>query len=417
MSTIAAMTAPPIPFEVENIRRDFPALQQQVRDKDLVYFDNAATTQKPQSVIDSLNRYYSRENSNIHRGVHLLSQEATFAYERARGRVRLFLNAAENEEIIFVRGTTEGINLVAHSYGRTQLKEGDEIIISHMEHHSNIVPWQMLCEEKGAHLRVVPIDDDGEFLLDEYEKLLSERTRLVAVTHASNALGSINPVQQIIALAHDQGVPVLLDGAQGAPHLPVDVGALDCDFYTFSAHKLFGPTGVGILYGKKTLLEAMPPYEGGGSMIRSVSFEKTTYADLPTKFEAGTPHIAGGIGLGAAIDYVNAIGRAQIAAYETELLAYGTELLQQIDGLRIIGNAREKVGVLSFVMDAAHPHDIGTILDIEGIAVRAGHHCAQPTMQRYGVPATVRASLAFYNTREELDALAAALHKVIEVFH
>ena len=416
MSMIPATTTPPIPFDVENIRADFPILQQQMRDKTLVYFDNAATTQKPQAVIDALERYYCRENSNIHRGVHLLSQEATFAYERARARVRLFLNAAENEEIIFVRGTTEGINLVAQSYGKTRIKEGDEIIISHMEHHSNIVPWQMLCAEKGAHLRVVPIDDDGEFLLDEYEKLLGERTRLVALTHASNALGTINPIQQIISLAHAQGVPVLVDGAQSAPHLPVDVRALDCDFYTFSAHKLFGPTGVGILYGKRSLLEAMPPYEGGGSMIHSVSFEKTTYADLPAKFEAGTPHIAGGIGLEKAIDYVNAIGREQIAAYETDLLDYGTELLQQIDGLRIIGNARQKVGVLSFVMDAAHPHDIGTILDTEGIAVRAGHHCAQPTMQRYGVPATVRASLAFYNTRAELDALAAALHKVIEVF-
>ncbi|MBN98339.1 MAG: cysteine desulfurase CsdA [Gemmatimonadetes bacterium] len=416
MSTIPATTAPPIPFDVENIRADFPILQQQVRDENLVYFDNAATTQKPRAVIDALQRYYCRENSNIHRGVHLLSQEATFAYERARARVRLFLNAAENEEIIFVRGTTEGINLVAQSYGKTRIKEGDEIIISHMEHHSNIVPWQMLCAEKGAHLRVVPIDDDGEFLLDEYEKLLGERTRLVALTHASNALGSINPIQQIISLAHAQGVPVLVDGAQSAPHLPVDVRDLDCDFYTFSAHKLFGPTGVGILYGKKSLLEAMPPYEGGGSMIHSVSFEKTTYADLPAKFEAGTPHIAGGIGLETAIDYINAIGREQIAAYETDLLNYGTELLQQIEGLRIIGNARQKVGVISFVMDAAHPHDVGTILDTEGIAVRAGHHCAQPTMQRYGVPATVRASLAFYNTRAELDALAAALHKVIEVF-
>ena len=416
MSTIPATTAPPIPFDVENIRADFPILQQQVRDENLGYFDNAATTQKPRAVIDALQRYYCRENSNIHRGVHLLSQEATFAYERARARVRLFLNAAENEEIVFVRGTTEGINLVAQSYGKTRIKEGDEIIISHMEHHSNIVPWQMLCAEKGAHLRVVPIDDDGEFLLDEYEKLLGERTRLVALTHASNALGSINPIQQIISLAHAQGVPVLVDGAQSAPHLPVDVRDLDCDFYTFSAHKLFGPTGVGILYGKKSLLEAMPPYEGGGSMIHSVSFEKTTYADLPAKFEAGTPHIAGGIGLETAIDYINAIGREQIAAYETDLLNYGTELLQQIEGLRIIGNARQKVGVISFVMDAAHPHDVGTILDTEGIAVRAGHHCAQPTMQRYGVPATVRASLAFYNTRAELDALAAALHKVIEVF-
>ena len=420
MTTLVNTTHPPqeapIDLNVERVRRDFPILQQRVRDKDLAYLDNAATTQKPQAVIDALEQYYSRENANIHRGVHLLSQQATFAYERARARVRLFLNAAENCEIIFVRGTTEGINLVAQSYGRTHLEEGDEIIISHLEHHSNIVPWQLLCQEKGAHLRVVPIDDAGEFLLDEYENLLNDRTKLVAVAHASNALGTINPVEQIIALAHDRGVPVLIDGAQGVPHLPVDVRALDCDFYAFSGHKLFGPTGVGVLYGKQELLEAMPPYEGGGSMIKSVTFEKTTYADLPTKFEAGTPHIAGGIGLEAAIDYVNAVGREQIAAYETELLDYGTQVLSQVPGLRLIGRARARVGVLSFVMDAAHPHDIGTILDAEGIAVRAGHHCAQPVMQRYGVPATVRASLAFYNTREELDALARGLHKVIEVF-
>ncbi len=416
MSAITESATSPILFDVESIRSDFPALQQRIRDKDLVYLDSAATTQKPQVVIDALARYYAKENSNIHRGVHFLSQQATFAYERARARVRLFLNAGENGEIVFVRGTTEGINLVAHSYGRPHVKEGDEIIISHMEHHSNIVPWQMLCQEKGAHLRVVPINEEGEFLVDEYEKLLNHRTRLVAVTHASNALGSINPLRQIIDLAHAQGASVVVDGAQGVPHLPVDVSALDCDFYTFSAHKLFGPTGVGVLYGKKALLEAMPPYEGGGSMIQSVQFEKTTYADLPAKFEAGTPHIAGGIALEAALNYVNAIGREQIAAYETELLNYGTELLARIEGLRLIGNAREKVGVFSFVMDAAHPHDIGTILDTEGIAVRAGHHCAQPTMQRYGVAATVRASLAFYNTHRELEALAAALHKVIEVF-
>ena len=327
-----------------------------------------------------------------------------------------FLNAAESCEIIFVRGTTEAINLVAQTYGRANFEAGDEIIVSHMEHHSNIVPWQMLGEEKGTVLRVAPIDDAGEFLLDEYENLLNDRTRLVAVTHASNVLGTITPLEEIIALAHARGVPVLVDGAQSAPHMPVDVRELDCDFYAFSGHKLFGPTGIGVLYGKQELLEAMPPYQGGGSMIKSVSFEKTTYTDLPSKFEAGTPHIAGAIGLEAAIDYINEIDRERLAEYETELLDYGTELLSQIDGLHLIGRARKKVAVLSFVMDAAHPHDIGTILDIEGIAVRAGHHCAQPLMQRYQVPATVRASLAFYNTREELDALARALHQVNEVF-
>ena len=404
------------PFNVERVRRDFPALAQNVRDKPLVYLDNAATTQKPLGVIYALQRFYAEKNANIHRGVHLLSQEATFAYERARARMRLFLNAAENAEIIFVRGTTEGINLVAQSYGRTNVREGDEIIVSEMEHHSNIVPWQMLCQEKGARLRAVPINDDGEFLLEEYERMLSDRTRLVAVTHASNALGTINPLEQITALAHARGVPVVVDGAQGVPHLPVDVRALDCDFYTFSGHKLFGPTGVGVLYGKKELLEAMPPWEGGGSMIQTVSFDKTTYAELPAKFEAGTPHIAGGIALETAVDYLTALGRDRIAAYEVDLLEYGTELLSQIDGLRLIGTAREKVGVLSFVMDAAHPHDIGTILDTEGIAVRAGHHCAQPLMQRYGVSATVRASLAFYNTRQEMEALAQGLQTVIDVF-
>ena len=420
MTTTATATTSPqesrTAFDVAAIRRDFPILRQRVRDKKLVYLDNGATTQKPQAVIDILANYYSEENANIHRGVHFLSQQATFDFERARGRVGQFLNAAESCEIIFVRGTTEAINLVAQTYGRANLEAGDEIIVSHMEHHSNIVPWQMLGEEKGTVLRVAPIDDAGEFLLDEYENLLNDRTRLVAVTHASNVLGTITPLKEIIALAHERGVPVLVDGAQSAPHMPVDVRELDCDFYTFSGHKIFGPTGIGVLYGKQELLEAMPPYEGGGSMIKSVSFEKTTYADLPSKFEAGTPHIAGAIGLEAAIDYINEIGRERLAEYETELLDYGTELLSQIDGLHLIGNAREKVAVLSFVMDAAHPHDIGTILDIEGIAVRAGHHCAQPLMQRYQVPATVRASLAFYNTREELDALARALHQVNEVF-
>ncbi len=412
----AAFAAPAQPaLDVEKIRRDFPVLDEKIRDKELVYFDNAATTQKPLTVIYALQRYYATENSNIHRGVHFLSQQATFAYERARGRLAHFLNAADRHEIVFVRGATEGINLVAQSYGRQHVGEGDEIIISHMEHHSNIVPWQRLCEEKGAHLRVVPIDDDGEFIFEEYEKLLSERTKLVAVTQASNALGTITPLGEIIDLAHAHGAPVLVDGAQGAPHMPVDVRQLDCDFYTLSGHKIFGPTGVGVLYGKRDLLEAMPPWESGGSMIQSVTFEKTTYAEVPAKFEAGTPHIAGSIGLEAAIDYVNALGPEHIAAYETDLLNYASEALSQIEGLRLIGTAQHKVGVLSFAMDEVHPHDIGTILDAEGVAVRAGHHCAQPVMQRFGVPATVRASLAFYNNREDIDALVAALRKVMEV--
>ncbi|MGY8825320.1 MAG: SufS family cysteine desulfurase [Candidatus Latescibacterota bacterium] len=404
-------------LDVERIRRDFPILQERIRGKKLVYIDNAATTQKPLTVLYALQHYYAAENANIHRGVHLLSQQTTFAYERARGRVGQFLNAAESSEIIFVRGTTEGINLVAQSYGRQQIKEGDEIVISQMEHHSNIVPWQVLCREKGALLRVVPISAEGEFLFEEYEKLLSERTKIVAVAHASNALGTINPVKKIAALAHAHGAVVLVDGAQGVPHMPVDVRDLDCDFYVFSGHKLFAPTGSGALYGKRDLLEAMPPWETGGGMIQRVSFEdETTYTDVPTRFEAGTPNIAGGIGLAAAIDYVNSIGRAEIAAYEDDVLRYGTELLADIDGVRLIGTAREKVGVLSFVMDAAHPHDIGTILDAEGIAVRAGHHCAQPLMNYYQVPATVRASLAFYNTHAEMDALAAGIRKVQEVF-
>ncbi|MBT4496637.1 MAG: cysteine desulfurase, partial [Gemmatimonadetes bacterium] len=392
MSTLVERSpAPPAErIDVERIRRDFPTLQERIRDKPLVYLDNAATTQKPLTVIYALQRYYATENANIHRGVHFLSQQATFAYERSRARIRQFINAEENPELIFVRGTTEGINLVAQTFGRQQIGAGDEIVISYMEHHSNIVPWQMLCEEKGAKLRVVPIDDSGEFIFDEYEKLLSERTKLVAVAHASNALGSINPVKEIAALAHRWGAKVLVDGAQAVSHLPVDVRDIDCDFYAFSGHKLFGPTGVGILYGKRELLEEMPPYHGGGEMIRSVTFEKTTYNDLPNKFEAGTPNIAGGIAMEAAIDYVNAIGRERIAAYEADLLDYGTELLSQVDGLNLIGTAREKVGVLSFTLDAAHPHDIGTILDTEGIAIRTGHHCAQPVMQRFGVPATAR---------------------------
>ena len=403
-------------LDVSKIRADFPALHQMVNGKPLVYLDNASTTQKPQAVIDSLVQYYSTDNSNVHRGVHTLSQRATDYYEAARTKVRQFINAAADEEIIFVRGTTEGINLVAQSYGRQNIGEDDEIIITAMEHHSNIVPWQILCQERGAHLRVIPINDDGELLLDDYEKLLGPRTKLVSVVHGSNALGTINPVEQIIKMAHSLGVPVLLDGAQTAPHMPIDVQKLGCDFYAFSGHKLYGPTGIGILYGRQDLLEEMPPYQGGGEMIKSVTFEKTLYNDLPHKFEAGTPHIAGAIGLAAAIDYVTGIGMERIFAYESELLAYGTECLSGIDAVKLIGTAREKSGVISFVMDGIHPHDIGTILDAEGIAVRTGHHCAQPVMDRFGIPATARASLAFYNTRDEIDVLVKGIDRVLEVF-
>jgi cysteine desulfurase/selenocysteine lyase len=403
-------------FGIEKIRQDFPVLQQRVHGKPLVYLDNAATTQKPQGVIDTIARYYLSENSNVHRGVHFLSDVATQAYETARSRVRQFLNAAHDQEIIFTRGTTEGINLVASSYGRSRIAAGDEIIISAMEHHSNIVPWQMVCEEKGAALRVIPINDAGELRLEEYERLLSDRTRLVSVVYVSNALGTVNPVKQIIATAHRRGIPVLVDGAQATPHLPVDVQDLGCDFYAFSGHKLFGPTGIGVLYGKEELLEAMPPYQGGGDMISAVTFEKTIYNSLPHKFEAGTPHIAGVVGLAAAIEYVERIGLDQIAAYEGDLLAYGTDLLSAIPGLRMIGTAGRKASVLSFVLRDIHAHDVGTILDHEGIAIRAGHHCAMPVMKRFGIPATARASLAFYNTREELEALAKGIHKVIEVF-
>ena len=403
-------------FGPEKIRQDFPALRVTVHGKPLVYLDNAATTQKPQAVLDAVVRYYTQENSNVHRGVHFLSQVATQAYDGARTRVRRFLNAAHDHEIVFTRGTTDGINLVAQSYGRKYLRAGDEVIVTAMEHHSNIVPWQMICDEKRANLKVVPITDAGELRLDEYERMLSDRTRLVAAVHVSNALGTVNPVREMIALAHARGVPVLVDGAQSVSHAPVDVQALDCDFYAFSGHKLFGPTGIGVLYGKAELLEAMPPYQGGGDMISAVTFEKTLYNTLPYKFEAGTPHIAGVVGLAAAIEYVERIGRKQIAAYEADLLAYGTELLSAIPGLRLIGTAKDKVGVLSFVMDGIHAHDIGTILDMEGVAVRAGHHCAMPVMKRFGVPATARASVAFYNTRADMDALAKAIHKAIEVF-
>jgi len=403
-------------FDVKKIRQDFPILNRQVHGQPLVYLDNAATSQKPQVVIETLNTYYMAENANIHRGVHFLSEQATRRYEETRAKVRHFLNAAADREIIFTRSVTEAINLVAHSYGRKYLQTGDEIIISAMEHHSNIVPWQILCEEKGAVLRVVPINDAGEFLINAYEKLLNRKTKFVAVTHVSNALGSITPIRQIIEMAHRYEIPVLVDGAQAVPHFQVDVQELDCDFYGFSGHKLYGPTGIGILYGKAHLLESMPPYQGGGDMIRSVTFEKTIYAPLPHKFEAGTPHIAGGIGLGAAIDYLEAIGMDAINQYEQGLLAYGMEVVAAIPGVRIYGTAHEKAGVISFALEGVHPHDIGTILDQEGIAIRTGHHCCQPLMDRFGVPAMARASLAFYNTQEEIDALVAGIQKVKEVF-
>lgn len=403
------------PVSIAGCRHHFPLLHERVNGKQIIYLDNAATSQKPQVVIDATMRYYQSENSNIHRGVHYLSEKATQAYEKVRDTVREFLNAAYREEIVFVRGTTEGINLVAQTYGRKKVGAGDEVLISAMEHHSNIVPWQMLCEEKGAVLRVIPMNDAGELLLDQYEKMMTPRTKIVALAHVSNALGTINPVKQMIALAHTRGIPVLLDGAQAVPHMTVNVRDLECDFYTFSSHKVFGPTGVGVLYGRKRLLEAMPPYQGGGDMIKSVTFEKTTYNDLPYKFEAGTPNIAGGIGLGAAIEYVKQLDLEAIGEYEHGLLTYATDKLLSIPGVRIIGNARHKAAVISFVMEGIHPHDIGTILDSEGIAIRTGHHCAQPVMQRFGVPATARASFAFYNTKDEIDALVKGVYKVKEI--
>jgi cysteine desulfurase / selenocysteine lyase len=403
-------------FDVEKIRQDFPILKERVHGKPLVYLDNGATSQKPQVVIDALNRYYKSENSNIHRGVHYLSERATSSYEAAREKIRQFLNAERDHEIVFVRGTTEAINLVAQSYGRTFLKAGDEIVISAMEHHSNIVPWQILCGQIGARLRVVPINHDGEFVLDEYRRLLNENTKLVSLTHVSNALGSIVPVKEAVRLAHERGVPVLLDGAQAVPHFKVDVQDIGCDFYAFSGHKLFGPTGVGVLYGKSELLEAMPPYQGGGDMISLVTFEKTHYNVLPYKFEAGTPNIAGGIGLGAAIDYLNGFNWEEVCAHENGLLAYATSALSEIESIRIIGAAKDKAGVLSFVSDHIHAHDVGTILDQEGVAIRAGHHCAMPVMQRFGVPATARASFALYNNREDVDALVRGIHRVLKVF-
>ncbi len=403
-------------WDVERVRKDFPALHQEVHGKPLVYLDNAATSQKPQAVIDALVRYYSQDNANVHRGVHLLSERATAAYEGSRVRIQRHLNAASPREIVFVRQGTEAINLVAATYGRSQVAAGDEIIITAIEHHANIVPWQILCEEKGARLRVVPVDDRGDLIMDEYARLLGPRTKLVAAPQVSNALGTITPIEEIIALAHRQGAPVLVDGAQAVPHQRVDVQALDCDFYAFSGHKAFGPTGIGVLYAKERWLERMPPYQGGGDMIKQVTFEKTIYNDLPYKFEAGTPHIAGAIGLGTALDYIADLGLDRIADYEHELLVHGTEILSAIPGVRLIGTARRKSAILSFVVEGVHAHDVGTILDQEGVAVRTGHHCAMPVMQRFGVPATARASLAFYNTHEELDALGRAIGKVQEVF-
>ncbi|MBL8113353.1 MAG: cysteine desulfurase [Acidobacteria bacterium] len=406
----------PRPLDVASIRGDFPILSRKVHGRDLVYLDSANTSQKPTAVLDAMDRYYRQSNANIHRATHLLSEEATRAYEGARETARRFVNARSTREIVFVRGTTEAINLVASGFTWKHVKEGDEILVSGLEHHSNIVPWQILCERTGAALRVIPIDDAGDLILEEAERLISPRTRLVAVSHVSNALGTINPVREIIRLAHAQGVPVLVDGAQAAPHLAIDVQDLDADFYAFSGHKMCGPTGIGVLYGKEAWLEKLPPYQGGGDMIASVTFEKTTYNALPYRFEAGTANIAGGVGLAAAMDYLLGVGLDRIAAHEHELLVYGTERLQAISGVRLVGTARQKAGVLSFLLGDVHPHDIGTVLDQEGIAIRTGQHCAQPVMDRYGIGATARASFALYNTREDIDALVRGLAKVQELF-
>jgi cysteine desulfurase/selenocysteine lyase len=410
----ARLPAPPI--DVERIRQDFPLLQQRVRGKPLVYLDNAATSQKPQSVIDAVTRFYTSENANIHRGVHYLSERATDAYDQVREKVARFLNARSSREIIFTRGTTEGINLVAQSYGRLALKPGDDIVITAMEHHSNIVPWQLVCEQTGARLRAAPFNDAGELDVDAFERLLTDRTRLVSVVHVSNALGTVNPVKRLIALAHDLGIPVLLDGAQSAPHLGVDVQELDCDFFAFSGHKLFGPTGVGVLFGRESLLEQMPPYQGGGDMIATVTLERSTWAPLPAKFEAGTPMIAQVMGLGAALDYVMDLGFERISTWEQQLLSYATERVIGIEGLKLIGTAEHKASILGFTLKGVHPHDIGAILDDSGVAIRAGHHCAQPVMRHFGIPATARASFAFYNTRDEADILADALMQVRRMF-
>lgn len=403
-------------YDVERIRNDFPILKTVVHGKPLVYLDNAATTQKPHYVIDKTNNYYQKMNANIHRGVHALSQEATEEFESSRIIIKNFINALGKNEIIFTRGTTESINLVASTYGRTHVGEGDEIIISHMEHHSNIVPWQMLCQEKNAKLKVIPINDDGELLFEEFEKLITPRTKIISVVYASNSLGTVNPVKQIIEKAHSFGIPVFLDAAQAVNHIPIDVQELDCDFLAFSGHKLYGPTGIGILYGKVNHLDAMPPYMGGGDMISKVTFEETTYNELPHKFEAGTPDIAGAIGLGAAIEYIKSIGLEKISAHENELLNYATEAVSDLSGLKIIGTAKKKISVLSFHFENVHPHDVGTFLDFEGVAIRTGHHCTQPLMNRFGVPATSRASFGLYNTRKEVDILIYGLKKILEVF-
>ena len=416
MSASPARPVAGSPLDVAARRAEFPILSQQVHGKPLVYLDNAASSQKPAAVISAEREVYEQYYANVHRGVHTLSMRSTDAYEAARVKIQRFVNAASPREIVLTRGTTESINLVAQAWGRTHVGKGDEVLISGLEHHSNIVPWQMLCEEKGARLRVATLADDGAVRLDEFESLLSPRTRLVAVAHVSNALGTINPVRRMIERAHARGAAVLIDGAQAVPHLPVDVRALDCDFYAFSSHKMYGPSGVGVLYGKKALLEAMPPWQGGGDMILSVTFEKTTYNELPYKFEAGTPNIAGVIGLGAAVDWLTAVGLDRVAAHEHDLLVYGTERLREVPGLRLVGTAPEKAAVLSFVIEGVHPHDVGTVLDYEGIAVRTGHHCAQPVMDRYGIPATTRASFALYNTRAEVDALVAGLQKAVETF-
>ena len=420
--TAAAAPAPaaaptrPESFDVERIRADFPILGRQIREHSLVYLDNAATTQKPRAVLDAIARYYANGNANIHRGVYVLSEEATAAYDAARLTVQRFVNARSPREIVFTRNSTESINLVAQSFGRRQVGAGDEVLITHMEHHSNIVPWQLLCEQMDARLRVVPIDDHGVLQMDQFERLITPRTRMISVVHLSNSLGTINPVGEIVVRARRHGVPVLIDASQSAYHMPIDVQALDCDFLCFTGHKIYGPTGIGVLYGREALLDAMPPYQGGGDMIRSVTFEKTTYADLPNKFEAGTPNIAGVVGLGAALDYLSGIGFEAIAPHEADLLAYGTAALSEVKGLRLIGTAPHKASILAFVMKGAHPHDVGTIVDTEGVAIRTGHHCTQPIMDYFGVPATARASVAMYSTRAEIDALVRALERVREMF-
>ena len=403
-------------FDVERVRAEFPILEQTVNGRPLVYLDNGATSQKPRRVIDAIRRYYESDNANVHRGLHALSERATNAYEGARDAVRTFLNAADRREIVFVRGATEGLNLIAQSWARPRLEPGDEIVITTMEHHSNIVPWQLVCRQTGAQLRVAPIHDSGELDMEAFDNLVNERTRIVAVAHVSNALGTVNPVRRIVETAHAAGATVVLDGAQAAAHAAIDVRALDCDFYVFSSHKCYGPTGMGVLYGRAELLEATEPYQGGGDMIRTVSFEESTWNDLPYKFEAGTPNIAGAIGLGAAIEFMSALGMDAIAAHEREVLEYATERLGELDGIRIIGTAPEKAGILSFVVEGVHPHDVGTIVDQHGVAIRAGHHCAMPLMRRYKVPATSRASLALYNTRADIDALVESLRKVKEIF-